>query len=339
MSKFFHLDLFSGVGGFAYAAQQVWGDEYEPVAFCEIDPYCQRVLRKHWPEVEIIPDIFELSADAEFSGSPRAGGEPQPQSSQHGAIDTDPEKNIDLLTGGFPCQPFSVAGSQDGRADSRHLWPEMARCIGDFKPRWVVGENVTGILAMEDVLTEILSDLGRLGYDTRMFVIPAAAVGAHHRRDRVWLVAHSDQPRLQERQANGVRAGETAPAVSCGAPGWAGGDWPQPWPVSEWFAADAGSTNGSRRGERIRRRAGQPSESETDTTTLLELEQVWPAVGEFRGVADGVSAGLYRRGGLDEAMGYVHVTNRTARLKALGNAIVPQVAMEIFRAIRESEAS
>ena len=124
-----HLDLFSGIGGFALAAG--WAG-FETAMFCEIDPFARKVLAKHWPEVPIHDDIHTLTADVV--------GQP-----------------IDLITGGFPCQPFSVAGKRRGQEDDRHLWPQMARVIDDCRPRWVLGENTPGIisLALDDCLADL----------------------------------------------------------------------------------------------------------------------------------------------------------------------------------------
>lgn len=165
------LDLFSGIGGFSLGLERAG---METVAFCERDAYCQAVLRKHWPEVPCFDDIHTL--DAERLG--RLG-------------------RIDVVCGGFPCQPFSVAGQQKGKDDDRHLWPEMRRVIAQARPAWVIGENVAGIISV--ALDEVLLDLESLGYTARAFVIPACAVGASHQRDRVWIVANADGQGSQER--------------------------------------------------------------------------------------------------------------------------------------------
>jgi DNA (cytosine-5)-methyltransferase 1 len=156
-----HMDLFSGIAGFAIAARNVG---WQTVGFCEIDPYCQKVLKKHWPDVPIYDDIRELSGE------------------QIGSVD--------VISGGYPCQPFSVAGERRGEEDDRHLWPEFARIIRETKPAYVVCENVAGHISMG--LDEVLSDLEGLGYTTETFVIPACAVGAFHRRDRIWVIAYSN---------------------------------------------------------------------------------------------------------------------------------------------------
>jgi len=162
--KFTHLDLFSGIGGFALAAKSTWKERYENVGFCEIDKFCQKVLRKNFGnDIKIFDDIKELKGE------------------QFGTVD--------LITGGFPCQPFSAVGKRAGKNDDRYLWPEMFRVIRESKARWVVGENVADIkdMALDAVLTELANN----GYTGESFIIPACAIDAPHRRDRMWIVAHS----------------------------------------------------------------------------------------------------------------------------------------------------
>ena len=154
------LDLFSGIGGFSYAAERLVGG-YETVGFCEIDPFCREVLNKHWPDVEIFEDVRRTD---DFV---RCG-------------------RVDIITGGYPCQPFSLAGKQKGVEDDRHLWPAMFELIKQKRPAFVVGENVAGHITLG--LDQVLFDLEGEGYTARPFVIPACAVDAPHRRDRVWAV-------------------------------------------------------------------------------------------------------------------------------------------------------
>jgi len=155
-----HLDLFSGIGGFALAAQWVGG--IETLAFCEIDPFCQKVLQKNFPNVPIFTNIKYLRI-------------------QNYA-------KIDIITGGFPCQPFSVAGKQRGEKDDRYLWPEMLRIITETRPTWAIIENVTGFIRLG--LDKALLDLESEGYESIPFVIPACGVNANHKRDRVWVIAY-----------------------------------------------------------------------------------------------------------------------------------------------------
>jgi DNA (cytosine-5)-methyltransferase 1 len=165
------LDLFSGIGGFSLGFD---GAGMQTAAFCEIDPFCKRVLNLHWPTTPIYDDIRQLNQ----------------RRLQHDGI-----TSIDIICGGYPCQPFSVAGKQRGEADPRHLWPEMYRLIRESRPRWVVCENVGG--HVECGLDSVLSDLDAANYASWAFVIPACAVGAPHRRDRVWIIAHAAGVGLQ----------------------------------------------------------------------------------------------------------------------------------------------
>lgn len=161
------LDLFSGIGGFSIGLEKVG---FETIAFCEIERYCQEVLKRHWPDTPIYDDVRSLTAE-----QLRADGIVRP----------------DIIVGGYPCQPFSYAGVRKGEEDDRHLWPEVYRLIKEIRPTWGIFENVAGHITMG--LDEVLSDLEAEGYAARPFVIPACGVDAPHRRDRVWIVAHSNE--------------------------------------------------------------------------------------------------------------------------------------------------
>jgi len=170
------LDLFSGIGGFSLGLERTGG--FETKAFCEIDPFCIKVLKKHWPDVPVYRDIFELEGTE--SG------------------------DIDVVVGGDPCQPHSHAGKQRGKRDNRYLWPEMLRIIAKTRPSWIINENVAGSIA-NMVLDTKCADLEREGYATRPYFIPAIGIGAPHRRRRVWLIAkshdsipHSQRPHREE---------------------------------------------------------------------------------------------------------------------------------------------
>ncbi|NBV43010.1 DNA (cytosine-5-)-methyltransferase [bacterium] len=259
-----HLDLFSGIGGFAVASG--WAG-FRTVGFCEIDPYCREVLKKHWPRVPVHGDIRGIRGED--------------------------YKGVSLLTGGFPCQPFSVAGKQRGTADDRHLWPEMLRIIREARPRWIVGENVAHIVNM--ALDQVHIDLEGEDYEVESVIIPAIALDAPHRRDRVWIMAHS----RREGQGGNQRVGETgAKGVSGGHPAERGSqvawsDMAHP----EGFAGQGGQ------------QPEKPWEREFGGGYRWCAE---PGLGR---VADGIP-------------------HRSHRLKALGNAVVPQVPYEILRHIR-----
>ena len=162
------LDLFSGIGGFAYASERIVGG-FETVGFCEIDPFCQKVLKKNFPNVPIYTDIKELEQNAvRFRGY------------------------VDVICGGFPCQPWSNAGKKEGHEDQkgRDLWPEMASIIEQILPRFVIGENVRGFVNMPMGLPRSVNDLESIGYRVASFVIPSAyALGLPHRRERCWIIA------------------------------------------------------------------------------------------------------------------------------------------------------
>ncbi|MFA5261285.1 MAG: DNA cytosine methyltransferase, partial [Candidatus Omnitrophota bacterium] len=192
---FDHIDLFSGIGGFALAAK--WAG-IETVQFVEIDPFCQKVLQKQFPGVPIHDDIktFAYAASIKDDKRESRGVGYAPQGGEGGDDATGPcdKSRPFLLTGGFPCQPYSCAGKRKGKDDDRALWPEMLRVISEAKPRWVIGENVAGFIGMG--LDDCISDLEGEGYEVQAFVIPACAVNAPHRRDRVWIVANSNSARI-----------------------------------------------------------------------------------------------------------------------------------------------
>jgi DNA (cytosine-5)-methyltransferase 1 len=254
-----HIDLFSGIGGFSYALDQVFSNVSH--TFCEIDPFCQKVLAKHWPGSQIIPDIRDVTTDAvihKYRPQPRTVRTAEKIPSVGGpAVDSRGTCRADIITGGFPCQPFSQAGKRGGTDDSRYLWPHMFRVIQEFKPTWVVAENVHGLLTLNGgmVFEQVCTDLEGEGYDVQPLILPACAVNAPHRRDRIWFIASRGMGEIQARDR-----------------------WER---QSRW------------------------SESWIDVAT------------ELCRVDDGVPTGLDRR----------------QRLKALGNAIVPAVAVEIFKAI------
>lgn len=160
MRQLKHLDLFSGIGGFALAARWMG---FETVGFCENDVECVKTLKRHWPNVTIENDIKDLN-----------GGK---------------YKDVDIITGGYPCQPYSVAGSRKAEKDDRYIFPEMLRVIAQAKPTWVVCENVYGHLSLG--LDSVLHKLEGIGYTTQPFVIPSLATGANHNRRRIFIVAYS----------------------------------------------------------------------------------------------------------------------------------------------------
>ena len=155
------LDICSGIGGFSLGLEATGG--FDTVAFCEFDDFCCKVLNKHWPNVPIYKDLKEIG--------------------------NDPERIIqefDLICGGIPCQPFSLAGKQKGKEDDRHLWPYMYEIVKSKKPTWVIVENVGGFVNV--ALDDVCLDLETQGYATQSFIIPACSVEAPHKRDRIWIL-------------------------------------------------------------------------------------------------------------------------------------------------------
>lgn len=183
------LDICSGIGGFSLGLESTGG--FDTVAFCEFDDFCRKVLNKHWPDVPIYKDLKEI------------GNEPE-------RIIQD----FDLICGGIPCQPFSVAGKKKGKEDDRHLWPYMYEIIKYKKPSWVIVENVGGFVNV--ALDDVCLDLETQGYATQSFIIPACSVEAPHRRDRIWILGKNlENPRRALRQG-GIEQGENADEVGQG---------------------------------------------------------------------------------------------------------------------------
>ena len=174
------LDLFSGIGGFSLGLERTGG--FKTIAFCEIDPYCRKVLKKHWPDVICYHDIRKFTSEKFLS------------------VHFAPE----VICGGFPCQDISVAGKGAGiKGEKSGLWSEFARIIGEFRPRFVIVENVSALLS--NGMGVLLGDLAALGYDAVWDCIPASAIGAPHRRDRVWIVAYAKGGRISRFKSSGGR--------------------------------------------------------------------------------------------------------------------------------------
>lgn len=272
-----HASLFSGIGGFDLAAEWAgWTNMFN----CEIDGFCRKVLKYHFPNAQQYADIRTTDFTV-WRG------------------------RIDVLTGGFPCQPFSLAGKRRGTEDDRYLWPEMLRAIREIRPEWVVGENVYGFVNWSNglVFDTMCADLENAGYQVGAFILPAAAVGAPHRRDRVWVVGHrsdAGSEAMRERQ-DGVFSGD--------------------------HAADP---DGERCDEC--QSCGQSEHPQERNSQGGDAERRIPGWGGFPtqspvcGGDDGISA---------ELDGITFPAWRRESIKAFGNAIVPQVAWRIFDAINK----
>ena len=289
------LDLFSGIGGFSLGLEST--GYFETVAFCEKDEFCKKVLQKHWSQLKIYDDVRSLH---------------------------DTKIQADVVTGGFPCQAFSQAGLQKGRTDDRWLWNEMFDVIKQVKPRWVIGENVQGIINIEEgmVLRQVQNDLDSEGFKVQCFIIPASGIGAWHNRNRVWILACniSNTNSIRHRRGNSTRCAD-----------------------EEWTFLPR-EQEGGKMGSKTERRSNvsdtcikrpqgyrlstnveekQRREDLSTKTSAEEQQTWWQAQSRICGVPDGVSYGVDR--------------DRAKRIKALGNSIVPQIARQIGLAIMEAE--
>lgn len=294
-----HYDLFAGIGGFSLALDTIFHDYERRHIFCEWEPFPTAVLKKHWQDATYYGDIADLVADTDNQRLERSK---ETRNTRQGGKDTKQrfgEQTISIITGGFPCQPFSHAGRRKGTADDRYKWPEMFAVIKNVRPDWVIAENVRGLVTWNDgmVLETVCTDLESEGYEVQPLVIPAVAVGAPHRRDRVWIVAHAN---------NGRQGGAQRASVAT----------PNSLPQEYW--EEDSSTR-------------KPKRTNGKWYDHRPWEIDWREVA-FATCHDGVDDGLPRR--MDGAT-ISASQHRKERLKACGNAIVPQVAMEIFKAIRQ----
>lgn len=341
MRELTHLSLFSGIGGLDLAAE--WAG-IRTVGQCEWAEYPTKVLERHWPGVPRWKDIKGLTKESFYEKTDR--------------------RAVDIISGGFPCQPFSVAGKQRGKEDDRFLWPEMARVIKELRPAWVVGENVAGIVRME--LPNILSELEACGYRARAFLIPACAVGARHRRYRVAIVGYSEHHGPSAAQVGGShgQAGGRAKEGEAEAvkPKGAGG------PGGESNVANAGGIRegrlpGRKEEEEPVPGCGSKDVPHADSTGLEQFKTpAQPGREEFAGrgygkagspqggwqrsaepglgrMADGIPAWVDGYWDIEPDIHRVAADSphRAQRIKGLGNAVVPQQFYPIFRAIVEAE--
>ncbi len=280
-----HGSLFSGIGGFDLAAEWMG---WENAFHCEWNEFGQRVLKHYWPKAVSYGDITKT----DFS---RWNG------------------TVDVISGGFPCQPYSQAGKRLGKEDERHLWPEMLRAIREVSPRWVVGENVRGLVNWNGglVFEEVQADLEAEGYEIQPFLLPACAVNAPHRRDRIWFCAFRDTTNTDSAPTKyAIQTGRDVPASSLRKKG-----------------------NAANTAERKRKEPQQ-----RDTTGMgREWQQVpGDSFGDFPSQSPICSGNDGLSGELD---GITFSKWRNASIKAYGNAVVPQVVHQIFKAIQEYETT
>ena len=260
-----HASLFSGIGGFDLAAQ--WAG-WENLFHCEWNPFGQKVLKHHFPNSISYNDITKTDF-------------------------TIHRGQVDILSGGFPCQPYSSAGKQLGKEDERHLWPEMLRTIREVKPRWVVGENVRGLVSWNDglVFHEVQSDLEAEGYEVQSFLIPASSIGARHQRQRIWFIAYSKCSRLEY-----------------------------------WSKA-----------RNLSKKENKAFEQRCEFTKIVEangsrFDNIWEIDLQVEELVCRGNDGIPK-----ELDNITFPKWRKESIKAYGNAIVPQVAFNIFKSINEYE--
>ena len=311
------LSLFAGIGGFDLGLERTGG--FETVAFCEIDPFCQRVLAKHWPNVPCYPDVKELTSE---------------RLAADGIA-------VDVICGGFPCQDISLAGNGAGLAGERSgLWYEYARLVGELRPRYVIVENVAALLGRG--LDAVLGSMATLGYDAEWHCIPASAVGAPHRRDRLWIVAYPQHDGLPIGRGIVDALAETEqPGRIPSDDGPRGAEQIEPL-----LANTTGKRRGKARGLRPDQSAQRPSRSGEDVAESGNVngEGIIASVSDTkeREVPGERSPGSRRHGNgwwaVEPDVGRVAngVPNRAHRLRALGNAVVPQIPELIGRAILAS---
>jgi len=300
-----HGSLFSGIGGFDLAAE--WTG-WENLFNCEWEEFPRKVLKHHFPNAKQYEDIKDFNA-------------------------TDYNGRIDILSGGFPCQPFSVAGKRKGTEDERHLWPEMLRVIGECQPRWVVGENVRGLVSWSDglVFETCCTDLEALGYSVQSFVIPACATGAPHRRDRVWIVAQNTDrdgwgSNKRKEESNGRGFGNIGAGDNVGVPS-------NDAEVRNAPDTDSNGNDGNEQGSNLARKQSENHKQQGNRWTSKVRGRVpsfknFPTVPPVCGGNDGLPK---------ELDGITFSKWRKESIKAYGNAIVPQVAYRIFQCINDYE--
>ena len=319
--KLQHLDLFSGIGGFSLGLETA--GLAETVAFCDIEDYCQKVLNKHWPHVPIFSDIKELNYE-----TLRAKG----------------INNIDIITGGYPCQPFSVAGRKKGEQDPRHLWPEYFRLVKELRPTWVIGENVSGHI--KQGLDTVLENLESEGYSTRTFSISASSIGANHKRERVWILAHSGRSlregtelgRENENEIGKENANQFERSSSTSQSNVANSQRER----LERFSDQSSTFSGENEGPQSRNESsGTGNVADSERERLQRSEQYETHTREtstqFPTAEQIEATGLHWA--IEPDVGRVAhgIPNRVDRLKSLGNSLVPQIPFLIANCIKQIE--
>jgi DNA (cytosine-5)-methyltransferase 1 len=297
-----HGSLFSGIGGFDLAAEWMgWENKFH----CEWNEFGQKVLHHYWPQAELFTDITK-SDFKKYNGA------------------------IDIISGGFPCQPYSSAGKRLGKEDSRHLWPEMLRAIREIQPRWVVGENVRGLTNWNGglVFDEVQSELEAQGYEVTPFLLPACAVNAPHRRDRIFFVAYSNLHGLNQCNGNNEVNTSEGRFNALGNINKSNGNGDVTDTNNEGFKSRTITERNDQEGRQEQSRPIEQFTSnarKTHSTNWGNFPTTEPTI---RVRNDGFSSRLD---------GITFPKWRNESIKAAGNAIVPQVVYQIFKAIQEYE--
>ena len=318
-----HASLFSGIGGFDLAAEWMG---WENIFHCEIAEFPRKILKYHFPNSICYEDIKKTDF-------------------------TKHRGEIDIISGGFPCQPYSNAGKRKGKDDDRHLWPEMLRVIREIQPRFVVGENVAGLLSWNNgmVFHEIITDLENEGYETQAFLIPACATNAPHRRDRIWFIAHTDGTEQGNDIGENIgQEGEIWRGKEVNVFGELCGNG---------NATDTDNGSGSRntvqtRGTEFKELHEPPSNFMHTNNTIKPWEYIGQKrKGQFDGPDSRIRINNFENfptqspicGGDDgiptELDGITFPKWRNESIKGYGNAVVPQVVYQIFKAIEQSLVS
>mgnify|MGYP003149411329 CR=1 FL=1 len=338
------LDLFSGIGGFSLGMEAT--KRINTVAFCEKDEYCRKVLKKHWSNTQQYIDIRDIDGT---------------------------KISADIISGGFPCQPFSVAGKRKGTTDDRYLWEEMLRVITEVKPRWVVGENVQGIINIDNglVLRQVQTDLEAQGFQVQCFLIPASGIGAWHKRNRVWIMAHSDSNRYSDEIRRSTRKKEELSQEyrEINSKSRKFSRTSSIWKTNNSYVSNSKTLrNGGRSSEECRNEqwSFQPKEQKGSkvrskaerrsslSSTNPNKERIFSTkTTRNNGKNEKKSSNEYIRRCSSTYRGKIlqnywatepnvgrvahGIPNRVDRIKSLGNSIVPQIAFEIGKAILAAE--